>query len=226
VFTDCLKPGQVVLTFDDGPNPETTPIALEMLKKFKIKATFFMNGINYGNLETDPTSIELVKKVYLEGHDIGSHTYYHKDLFQALKDNTMKFNIEKMSMALYQILGKKPAFFRPPNGNGGYEEVDPIEKEMNDIIQKYLGSQGYNIIMWSADTNDWKFKDDIDAIIQHLNDELQTANASPQTHSFITLLHDVHPTTVNIVLPKVIMYFQNLGYTFVSLSECIGVSPY
>jgi len=201
-------------------------MALEVLKKYNIKATFFINGVNYGNLETDPNSVELVRKAFLEGHDIGSHTYYHKDLFKAIEDGTMELNIDKMTDTIYQILGVKPALFRPPCGNGGYKEKDPEKKEMTDTIQKYLGFHGYNIIMWGTDTRDWEYQDDIEKVIKTMNKELQASQVSPETHSFITLLHDVYPSTVHTILPMVIKYIQKLGYTFVPLSECIGISPY
>ncbi|OUM68873.1 carbohydrate esterase family 4 protein, partial [Piromyces sp. E2] len=211
---------------DDGPNPKTTPIALEILKKNNITATFFINGINYGNLETDPTSIELVKKTFSEGHDIGSHTYYHEDLFKAMEKGTMELNIDKMTNMIYNIIGVKPALFRPPCGNGGYKEKDSKKKKMTDTIQRYLGSHGYNIIMWGADTRDWEYQKDIEKVIKTMNKELQAPHVSPETHSFITLLHDVHPTTVQTILPMVIKYIQKLGYTFVPISDCIGLSPY
>jgi len=226
VYTKCNQPGQIVLTFDDGPNPDTTPIALEILDKYKIKATFFINGKNYGDLDEDPESVAIVKKAYAAGHDIGSHTYFHKDLFSALEDDTLKENIDDMASKIESIIGVKPAYFRPPSGNGGYEESDPRRKEMNDLIQEYLGERGYSIIMWGTDTRDWEYKENVDKVIENLNQQLADPNVSFKTHSFITLLHDVHPTTVNIVLEAVIEYIKSLGYNFVSLSECIGVSPY
>jgi hypothetical protein len=80
--------------------------------------------------------------------------------------------------------------------------------------------------MWGTDTMDWQYKEDVDNVIATLNEQLADPNVSPKTHSFITLMHDVYPSTVNIVLPTVIEYVQSLGYHFVPLSECIGVSPY
>jgi len=226
IYSNCLKPGQFVLTFDDGPNPETTPIALEVLNKYNIKGTFFINAHNWSDLDNDQNAVEIVKKTYAAGHDIGSHTYNHKDLFSALEDGTMKENIDDMTDKIESIIGLKPAYFRPPSGNGAYKESDPYKQEMSDKIQEYLGERGYNIIMWGTDTRDWQYKEDVEKVIETLNEQLKAPNVSPKTNSFITLLHDVHPTTVNIVLPAVIEYVQSLGYNFVSLSECIGVSPY
>ncbi|ORX43730.1 glycoside hydrolase/deacetylase [Anaeromyces robustus] len=226
VYENCTNPGQFVLTFDDGPNPRTTSIALKTLKEHNIKATFFINAVNYGNLEEDSRSIEMVKTIFEEGHDIGSHTYYHEDLFTAIQKGTMEINIDNMTDIIDNIIGVKPTFFRPPGGYGGYKEIEPEKIEMTEKIQKYLGSHGYNIIMWNTNTKDWSYKDDVDKVIENLNIQLKAPDVSPKTHSFIALLHDVHPTTVNNILPAVIEYVKDLGYKFVSLSECIEVSPY
>jgi len=225
----CQQPGQFVITFDDGPNPETTPRALEYLRSKNIKAAFFINGINYGDVENSQATIDLIRQEYNEGHDIGSHTYYHKDLFDAIKEGTMELNIDKMTDKIEEIIGVKPAFFRPPNGNGAYTETDPERKEYNDRVQKYLGASGYNIIMWGTDTRDWSFKNDADKVekaIGELNRQLTAPGVSPQTHSFITLMHDVHDSTVDTILPAVVEYVSSLGYQFVSLTECLGISAY
>ncbi|ORX42023.1 glycoside hydrolase/deacetylase [Piromyces finnis] len=218
IYQFCQKPGQFVLTFDDGPNPLTTPRALQFLKQNNIKATFFVNGINYGNVETSQETIDLIRQEANEGHEIGSHTYYHKDLFEAIKEGTMETNIDKMTDTIQNIIGVKPAFFRPPCGT------------YNERVQKYLGASGYNIIMWGTDTRDWEFRSNpetlLDNVKAELNKQLTAPGVSPQTHSFISLMHDVHATTVDTVLPAVVEYVKSLGYEFVSLSECLGTSAY
>ncbi|ORX80696.1 glycoside hydrolase/deacetylase [Anaeromyces robustus] len=226
VYTSCLLPGQFALTFDDGPNPKTTPKALKVLEKYNIKGTFFINAENWSSLNDDPEAIETVRKIYTAGHDIGSHTYYHKDCFEALKDNTLQQNIDDMTDKIESIIGVRPSYFRPPNGNGGYDEVDKKKKEMSNTIRNYLGDRGYNIIMWGTDTRDWQYKENVNKVIETLNEQLADPKVSPETDSFITLLHDVYPSTVNTVLPAVIEYIQKLGYKIVPLSECIGVPPY
>lgn len=65
---------QVILTFDDGPDPEYTPKILDILKKEQVPATFFVVGINAeGNLP-------LIKRIYKEGHEIGNHTFTHPNM--------------------------------------------------------------------------------------------------------------------------------------------------
>lgn len=222
VYTQCQKPGQFVITFDDGPKKQTTPIALKYLKEHNIKATFFINSENYSSLENDPEAVELVKQEFNEGHDIGSHTYSHTDLFDAIDQGTMEENIDKMTDKIEQIIGVKPAFFRPPNGNGGYPD-NGVNTVKNERAQKYLGASGYSTIMWGADTKDWDHKQDPENAIVELDKYIKAPGVSPATHSFISLMHDVHPSTVNTVLPMVVEHVTQLGYTIVPLTECIGV---
>jgi len=222
VFTQCQQPGQIALTFDDGPNPATTPIVLDYLKSKNLHATFFVNGINWSDLEKQPEAAAVLKQIQQAGFDIGSHTYYHKDLFQAIDEGTMEQNVDKMTDKIVELAGVKPAFFRPPCGNGGYPDT-PETQGKNEKVQKYLGASGYSVVMWGADTRDWEFKENIDAEIAELNKDLLKPGASPQTSSFIILMHDVHPTTANLVLPKVVDYVTGLGYKIVPLTECIGV---
>ncbi|MBJ3773834.1 polysaccharide deacetylase family protein, partial [Klebsiella pneumoniae] len=59
---------QVVLTFDDGPDPEYTPKILDILDRYKIKGSFFIVG---ENAELNP---DIIKRIYQNGHEIGSHT--------------------------------------------------------------------------------------------------------------------------------------------------------
>jgi len=135
---------------------------------------------------------------------------------------TMEKNIDMMTDKVVEITGVKPAFFRPPEGNGGYPDT-PETQVKNERVQKYLGASGYSVIMWGADTRDWEFKENIELEIAELDKDLKKQGASPQTSSFIILMHDVHETTANLVLPKVVEYVTGLGYKIVPLTECIGV---
>lgn len=229
VFTECKKPGQFVLTFDDGPKVATTPKALEILKKNGIKATFFINAKNYVDLPNDPEAQKVVKAVFEAGHDIGSHTYEHKDLFQAIAEGSMKLNVDDNNALIKKIIGYTPVFFRPPLGNGGFTkeycsthgiQYDPRTED----VRKYLGERGMKIIMWNADTQDWGSEGNVQNAINTL--DLSVGPKSPKDSSFITLLHDVHEYTVNVILQEVIDYIKKKGYKFVSLSECIGEAPY
>ena len=89
----------VALTFDDGPDAKTTPQALDILKKYGVKATFFMLG---QNVVSNP---DIVKRVKNEGHQIGIHTWDHPVL--------TKLPMETVKKEIFDI---KPTITRPPYG--------------------------------------------------------------------------------------------------------------
>ena len=96
---------KVALTFDDGPDPSNTPKLLELLKKEKVPATFFLVG---QNVEMYP---EVVKAIAKDGQTIGSHTYDHQDL-STLDESGMTNEITKTDQSIKKLTGKKPAYFR------------------------------------------------------------------------------------------------------------------
>ena len=65
---------QVVLTFDDGPDPNYTPRILDILKKEKVPAAFFVVGMEAEN------NLPLLQRIYHEGHEIGNHTFTHPNI--------------------------------------------------------------------------------------------------------------------------------------------------
>src|SRR5262249_17736627 len=70
----------VVLSFDDGPDDVTTPRVLDILKANNVKATFFVNTMNFTNVSTDTTAQALIQRIVNEGHEIGNHTVHHSNL--------------------------------------------------------------------------------------------------------------------------------------------------
>jgi len=234
VYTSCVNPGQVAFTFDDGPSPDVTPKVLKFLKEKNIIGTFFITAKNDErddndviNLINNQECIDMVKRTVKEGHFIGSHTFYHKNLFLGLEDGSMEMSIDMMTDKIQEIIGVTPVFFRPPMGNGGYDfdDKNPENAPKNEKIQKYLGASGFKIIMWGADTRDWENKENVDADIAELDKHMSLKKASPIKDSFIILMHDIYPTTADLALPKVYEYVTDLGYEIVSLPECLGMTP-
>jgi len=74
------KEKKIALTFDDGPNPEYTPLLLTKLAEYRVSATFFLIG---RNLKRHP---EIGRRIVQEGHEVGNHTYNHRSLPFLLKD--------------------------------------------------------------------------------------------------------------------------------------------
>lgn len=101
--------GKVAITFDDGPDPRTTPFLLKMLARHRLKATFFVIG---RNAEKYP---ELIKEILDAGHCIGNHTYSHDVLVMTKSGKKLQQEIDSAQEVLKKS-GIIPLAFRPPAG--------------------------------------------------------------------------------------------------------------
>lgn len=101
--------GTVALTFDDGPTVKYTPQILAILKKYNIKATFFMVGMN---AKAHP---EMVRMVLADGHAINSHSMTHPMLTK-LNDEQLYREVVGPQVVINNIIGKKPVCLRYPYG--------------------------------------------------------------------------------------------------------------
>ncbi|OUM68769.1 carbohydrate esterase family 4 protein, partial [Piromyces sp. E2] len=111
----CKNRNHWALTYDDGPTQYTDSI-LDLLKKYNIKATFFLVGNMYIP-SSSPEWTRLVQRMYNEGHVVGSHTYNHQDLTQLSSQQIIE-EMQQLENAVYNAIGKRPAFMRPPYGSG------------------------------------------------------------------------------------------------------------
>lgn len=126
----------VALTFDDGPNPKTTPMLLDILKEKNVKATFFCLG---SNVDKYP---EIAKRAADEGHLVCSHTYSHKNL-NKLSADEIKNEMERADQAIQAATGQRPKYIRPPYGNA------------NDTVKQTIDRP---LVNWSVDPEDWKIR--------------------------------------------------------------------
>lgn len=124
----------VALTFDDGPNPKTTPQVLDTLKKYHAKATFFILGQNIAGNE------ELIKRMVAEGHQVANHSWSHPN-FVNLSPEQVKHEVEQTQSALEQITGHRPLMVRPPYGS---------------VNKTVMAAMGLPAMYWSVDSLDWK----------------------------------------------------------------------
>lgn len=99
----------VALTFDDGPNPDATPLILDALKAHGVRATFFILG---RHAERWPG---LVRRVSDEGHAIGNHGYYHRKL-HFKSPRYVRTDLELGTEMIERAAAVRPALFRAPHG--------------------------------------------------------------------------------------------------------------
>ncbi|WKA47654.1 polysaccharide deacetylase family protein [Geobacillus zalihae] len=130
--SDCLA-----LTFDDGPDPYYTPKLLDLLKKYGVKATFFVVG---RKVERYP---DIVRRMAEEGHEIGIHNYRHISNW-LLPPLWLDWGVRRAAKAIERATGQRPVYYRPPWGH--FNAWTPI-------VQKR-----YTTVLWSHILGDWNEK--------------------------------------------------------------------
>ena len=179
----------VAITFDDGPNPDTTNVMLDAIEKNYAKCTFFVLG---QNAEYYP---EVVKREYEMGQQVGTHTYSHQQLTN-LQGAALTQEIEKSVKAIEAATGAAPILMRPPYG------------AYNDTVRAEAKKYGLCCVNWSLDTEDWKTKN-ADATYQMV---MKAVDGD------VVLLHDIHEYNVDAV-KRFIPDLMEQGIQLVTVSE-------
>lgn len=131
------RPGELALTFDDGPNPAWTPRLLEILASHDVHATFFLLG---SRAQAEPV---LVRQIVAAGHLIGNHSWSHPNLALA-SASRIEEELSRTSQTLEQITGAPIRFFRPPFG------------ARRPAALRIARRLGLIPVMWNAMTSDWE----------------------------------------------------------------------
>ncbi len=190
-----LKDHEVVLTFDDGPIPPYTNSILDTLAANCVKATYFLVG------EMAQARPYLVRRIYNEGHTIGTHSQTHPFGFEHLSMDRVVRQVNGGIESVKTALGDPEAlsfFFRIP----GFGRTTTIEH--------FLESE--KLVTWSADvdTDDWWRGSTPSAIVQRA---MRRLNAKGRG---IILMHDIHPATA-LALPMFLKELKANGYHVVQV---------
>lgn len=180
---------KVAITFDDGPDPDYTPVLLDGLKERQVKATFFLLG---RQTEQYP---EIVKRMYEEGHLIGTHSYEHVNL-KKLSDKKAVEQVNRTNQLIYEITGECPQYIRPPFGS--WKSNLDYETTMIEVL-------------WDIDPLDWNNSNSI-AIVKKVVTRVQEYD--------IILMHDASESSVNAAF-KIIDELEKNGYEFVTVEEIL-----
>jgi len=187
---DCAKVACLALTFDDGPSPAITPQVLDTLSRHNVRSTFFLIGIHVAD---NPA---LVRRIHDEGHEIGNHTWSHRDLPE-LSPQELEDDIAHAQSAIIATGVPAPKLFRAP-----YGAIDPV-------VRSHVP---YTIVSWNVDPEDWKTKKPEKVI------EAVLANAKPGA---IVDLHDIYQSTADALDPMLTALQQN--YHLVTVSELLDL---
>lgn len=187
--TDC------VLTFDDGPVPNTAHV-LDALKADEITGvTFFVQGINVQRFPA------MIRRIVEEGHVIGNHAYDHPDL-RTLDAAAITSQMQRCQDAVNNALGYEYPMtqMRPPYG------------ALNQTVEAVLADMGLSVLLWQVDSNDWRpeNKRHLPNIVSNICSGHYSLKGG---RGGVILMHDIHRTT-GTVLPDVIREIKTQGYRF------------
>lgn len=197
---------RVALTFDDGPCVGSTERLLDALGELGVPGTFFCVG---ENVAMNP---EIVERTDREGHVVGSHSQRHsRGAGLSLNDTE---HIVGAEQGIVEVLGKRPALYRPPWGWLTMWEA------------RRLAKRGYTVIGWDVYTLDWKIPEPDPA-------DVVRAAVSDTKPGSIYCFHDAFPLvkawdkSVTVESIKALVpIVRDLGYEFVTVDALLGVQAY
>ncbi|MBI4847297.1 MAG: polysaccharide deacetylase family protein [Nitrospirae bacterium] len=191
LFSGSSKRREVFLTFDDGPFPENTGIILDTLKKYDVKATFFLSG---GSVVND---FKTVERIIQEGHDAGNHFFDHKRI-DRISYRELSQQILSCEKTLLECGARQVDFIRPPYGT------------INVNLLRYCLANKKRLIMWSYDCKDTfiKSEDEIECFKKKFTIE----------PGEIFLLHD-DSMYIKDMLEWIIREARGRGLSFSKISE-------
>lgn len=179
----------VYITFDDGPHPEYTLQILDILNRYNVKAIFFVLG---KKAEQFPHIIKAIKD---SGHTIGNHGYSHRPVW-ILPPREAREEFDKTDKIIFDIIGEKPRYLRPPWGGA------------NLGLVSFFNGEDRPIVLWSIDSKDWQRRVGKEKIVERILKKIKPGD--------IILLHDgrwddISKRTVEI-LSQIIGGIRDRGY--------------
>lgn len=194
ICRDVQKRGKnVYITFDDSPDENETPLVLDVLKKYDVKATFFIIG------EKGKKNIEILKKISDQGHVLGNHSYSHRNFFPLKSRKKIIEEIERTDAIIKSVKPTEGIYFRPPFGVTN----PPVAKAIKRLNTCTIG--------WSLKSLDTVIKDH-DKLLKRL-----IRNTRP---GYIVLLHDP-VKNIHVVLDKYIEYLKKNNYNFDTVDKLV-----
>lgn len=187
---------RIALTFDDGPSSQYTPALLDLLKKYNVKATFFMVA------SFAERNWEVVERIVEEGHEIGIHSFEHKNaLIKGPWYTKRDFN---NAIGIFNRYGWNIKYYRPPWGH------------INLFTLKMVKKYNLHMVFWTVMAQDWSGSIKCEEITRRLNERI--------TEGSVICLHDGRgknqaPSRTIKALEQVIPRLLKEGYEFVTIGE-------
>lgn len=188
----------VAFTFDDGPDADSTPRVLDLLKRHGVRATFFVVG------EQARQNPELIHRMVAEGHTVAGHSYYH--LPQSTLWSSQRYTEElfRCNDVVARLTGLRMRLYRPPFG------------VTNPPIARAVKNLGLIPVGWSVRSLDTVTKD-TDRVVDRVMKRLRGGD--------VILLHDRLENSEEL-LEKLLMALQAQNYTTATVDELFKIEAY
>jgi len=208
---DSIVANRVILTFDDGPDPDYTPRIIKILDQEKVPASFFIVGMNA------LSNLPILKEIYHKGYEIGNHSFTHPNMAE-ISTSRAEAETEATRLVIEAATGRSTVLFRAPY-NADAEPTKTVE--LKPVAR---GKQNrYYTVGESIDPEDWDTENGVNA--DSIYNRIVRQYEKDPTKGII-LLHDAggnREATVE-ALPRIIHYFKARGVRFTSVSELLGLS--
>jgi len=191
---------RVALTFDDGPDPVATRNLLEVLRHHQIKAAFFPIGTKTKNYP------EMIKQIDQEGHILGNHSFRHAWWTNFLISGALDREMRMAQEAIEAVVGKVPAYFRPPMGL------------TNPHLRRALKKNGLSVVGW--DVRPFDTTASTEKVIERVLKKIRNGS--------IIALHDTGRTPADLVrlISELVIKIKERNYAFSDLEELTGIKAY
>ena len=200
----CGDAGVIYLTFDDGPNGYYTPVILDVLKKYNVKATFFVTSAG-------PDS--LIKREFDEGHAIGIHTSTHQYNIVYSSEESFWNDMNIVKDRIEKITGTTTTLMRFPGGSS-----NTVSRNYNSGIMtrlaKEIEEKGYSYHDWNISSGDAGGTTDPNQEYLNVINHLSKSNGN------VVLMHDIKKHTSEAI-ESIVKYGIDNGYTFDVLTNDI-----
>jgi cellulose synthase/poly-beta-1,6-N-acetylglucosamine synthase-like glycosyltransferase/peptidoglycan/xylan/chitin deacetylase (PgdA/CDA1 family) len=197
----------VALTFDDGPDPVWTPKILDVLAAKGVKATFYIIGANAARYP------EIVHRLYAEGHDIGNHSYSHRNMFNMSRQE-IAVDLNGVQRLLEAEIGVNTILFRAPYAISSYREFISAP-----LLMSTVSELGYLVGGIDVETYDYLSRNPAQ-VHERVMRQVLRANAS-----VTVLMHDGggrREPTVEALGP-IIDDLRSHGFSLVTTHELVGL---
>ncbi|KAM0281834.1 hypothetical protein ACHAQH_003323 [Verticillium albo-atrum] len=207
----CTRPGDIALTFDDGPFIYTDDL-LDKLKNYDAKATFFVTGNNLGKGQINDHNTAwpgLLRRMIAEGHQIASHTWSHQRL-TTITESKFRNQMHYLEIALADLFGYFPTYMRPP-----YSSCDAACETLLDEL-------GYHITYFDLDTEGYLRNSPSDIRVSKDIWDAAVEDADPATTKYLQIEHDPVQQTVYNLTDYILASLERNGFRAVTVGECVG----